>query len=1085
MPGVRIWQQEVLIPTYGVGEQNKNPMFLEKRVYQGSSGKVYPYPVIDKIFDEKRDKKYTIVFLENEYIQVQVMPEIGGRIYRALDKTNQYDFVYYNRVIKPALVGLTGPWISGGIEFNWPQHHRPNTFGPVDYRIDDSKPDHKTIWMGERDRIYGTRMTMGITLREGAAVIEISAGLYNPTGERQSFLWWSNPAIRVHEKTQSIFPPDVYAVMDHGKRDVSRFPIATGIYYKMDYSKGVDISRYINIPVPTSYMAYHSDYDFVGGYDHEARAGILHVADHHVSPGKKQWTWGCGEFGQAWDRSLTDEDGPYIELMTGIFTDNQPDFTWLEPYGAKNFTQYFMPYKKIGRVVSASKDVVMGIETNGTNAFVQVYGTHVIPEARVVLKSNDTVYIDEQIEFSPVQVFEKTVLVHEKEQDLILTVEAPGLDTLRYDPPKSAAEKVPDPAKPIGAPETLLNTEALLLAGLHLEQYRHATYEPQGYYEEGLKRDPHDIRINNAYGNWLLRRGQFTEAEQHFRAAKESITRHNSNPFDGEVFFNLGKVLEYSGREDEAFDAYYKAVWSDAWRSQGYLKLAQISARKKDFSKALEYGREALYANYKNFLARALLNVVYRHLGQKAEAEKLIQETLGFDPLDYTSCREQAFLEGRNFSAGADPHIVLNLVLSYGEIGFYEDAVSLIEEYIRNAPFPYSMAFYMRAFFLGRQNSPEAASAWEKAAGADSAYCFPNSLEEYMVLREAVRINPKDARAYYYLGCFLYDKKRYADAREAWEKSSALDASFPTVHRNLALYYANKEHDYHTAQTLLEKAFNLDTKDSRIFYELCELYKKRALPLAEQRSIMEKYFSLTKSRDDLLVIYVEVLNGLGNHEQALAMLLDHQFHPWEGGEGKIPTLHIETRVGLAKALIDAGKNAEALEHLEQALIYYPNFGEGKLAGAQENNIYYYMGIALKDLNKEKSKICFEKASTGISEPAGAMYYNDQPPHMIYYQGLALRALGHENEAESRFNKLILYGEKHLCEKQVMDYFAVSLPDFLVFETDLDEKNKIHCYYMMGLGYEGLGDTGKARAAFQKALELFPNHYGVQSRMGEL
>ena len=127
--------------------------------------------------------------------------------------------------------------------------------------------------------------------------------------------------IRDSDHTFSVFPPDVTAVMDHGKRAISSFPIATGEYYKYDYSAGVDISRYKNVKVPTSYMAAHSDFDFVGNYDEGVGAGLLHVADHHISPGKKQWTWGNGDFGRTWDRNLTDEDGPYIELMTGVFTD--------------------------------------------------------------------------------------------------------------------------------------------------------------------------------------------------------------------------------------------------------------------------------------------------------------------------------------------------------------------------------------------------------------------------------------------------------------------------------------------------------------------------------------------------------------------------------------------------------------------------------------------------------------------------------------------------------------------------------------------------------------------------------------------
>ena len=350
MEEVKIWEEEVIIPTYEIGAAEKNPIFSEKRVYQGSSGRVYPYPVIEKIEDVKKDKAWKAVYLENQYIKVMVLPELGGRIQRAYDKTNGYDFVYYNHVIKPALVGLTGPWISGGIEFNWPQHHRPTTYQPVDYTVTEHEDGSKTVMVNDVDQMYGTKGIASFTLYPDKAYIEIRGQLYNRTPMAQTFLWWANPAVPVNDYTQSVFPPDVHAVMDHGKRDVSKFPIATGVYYKHDYSAGVDISRYKNIPVPTSYMAEKSDFDFVGGYDYREEAGILHVADHHISPGKKQWTWGCGDFGKAWDRNLTDEDGPYIELMTGVYTDNQPDFTWLKPFEEKTFKQYFMPYKKVGYV---------------------------------------------------------------------------------------------------------------------------------------------------------------------------------------------------------------------------------------------------------------------------------------------------------------------------------------------------------------------------------------------------------------------------------------------------------------------------------------------------------------------------------------------------------------------------------------------------------------------------------------------------------------------------------------------------------------------------------------------------------------
>ncbi|MEF9942552.1 MAG: DUF5107 domain-containing protein, partial [Lachnospiraceae bacterium] len=388
---VTVWEEPITIPTYKVFPAEKGPLFIEKRAYQGSTGKVYPHPVIEKISNEKEDVTYQAVYLENEYLKVMILPELGGRIQRALDKTNDYDFVYYNHVIKPALVGLTGPWISGGIEFNWPQHHRPSTYCPVNYKYTENEDGSCSVYVSEIDKMYGTKGMACFTLYPDKSYIEIKGQLFNRTDTPQTFLWWANPAVPVNDHTYSVFPPDVHAVMDHGKRAVSSFPIATGEYYKYDYSAGVDISKYKNIKVPTSYMAAHSDFDFMGNYDEGIGAGLLHVADHHISPGKKQWTWGNSDFGLAWDRNLTDSDGPYIELMTGVFADNQPDFTWLKPYEEKTFTQYFMPYKHVGRVKNATKDAVIGFDLENRNAVVKVYTSGSYQNALIkVTKGDDT-----------------------------------------------------------------------------------------------------------------------------------------------------------------------------------------------------------------------------------------------------------------------------------------------------------------------------------------------------------------------------------------------------------------------------------------------------------------------------------------------------------------------------------------------------------------------------------------------------------------------------------------------------------------------------------------------------------------------
>ncbi|MGG3507602.1 DUF5107 domain-containing protein [Paenibacillus lautus] len=1095
---VSVREETVEIPTYEVGKPDLNPMFLEKRVYQGSSGRVYPLPVIDKIYDEKVVKTYRIILLENDYVQIQIMPQIGGRIYRAIDKTNNYDFVYHNQVIKPALVGLAGPWISGGIEFNWPQHHRPNTFGEVEWSLTDHPDGSKTVWVGEIDRMYGTKVSTGFTLYPGKAYLEIHAQMYNRTSEPQTFLWWANPAVAVNDHTQSVFPPDVHAVFDHGKRDVSKFPIATGTYYKQDYSAGVDISMYRNIPVPTSYMAYHSDYDFVGGYDHGLKAGILHVANKHISPGKKQWTWGHGEFGQAWDRNLTDEDGPYIELMTGVYTDNQPDFTWLAPYEEKSFKQYFMPYKDIGLVKNASIDAAVNLEVHDHKAVVHVYATSVREGARILVTGAGRTYLERKVKLSPADTFQAVIELDPdvREEDVRVAVfAADGRELVAYQPKPRTLERTPDPATAIGKPEDLKNTEALFLAGQHLEQYRHATYEPEAYYIEGLRRDAGDVRLNNAYGLLLLRRGCFTQSETYFKKAIETLTRHNARPYDSEPFYHLGKALKWQGRLDEAYAYLYKSVWSGAWQGAGYLALAQIACEKQDYEEAFELIERSLAAQYRNYKARHLKSIILRRQGRLADAKSWLEETLKLDPMDAGAMNELAAVyqeqkqedkSRRAYESLAqllrdDPHNYIALAQDYTEAGQYADALDVLQRIERlTGPTVYPMVYYYQGSYLMKMNrAEEAAACYRLASAADPSYCFPNSLHDYATLKQALALNPQDAKALYYLGNLLYDKKRYDEATSSWEASVALDGSFATPHRNLALAFYNKRQDRDKALASLQTAFSLNPADARVFYELDQLYKKLGHAPADRLKAMEEHMELVEQRDDLYLEYLTLHNTLNRYEEALALILKRNFHPWEGGEGKVPAQYVLARVKLAKQLLQERRCEDAVEQLLAAKQYPLNINEGKLTGAQENNIDYYLGCAYEGLGRsDEAEAYFLKASEGLDEPTSAMYYNDQPPHMIFYQGAALRRLGRENEARSRFNKLIDYGEKHIFVPQSIDYFAVSLPDFLVFDEDLDRRNEIHCRYMMGLGHLGLGDRQSAEKLFREVLQLESHHQGA-------
>ncbi len=1103
MSEVRIWEEEVVIPTYETGKPDKNPMFLEKRVYQGSSGKLYPYPTTEEISFTRTDKVWHAVWLENDYLKVMILPELGGRIQRALDKTNNYDFVYYNQVIKPALVGLAGPWISGGIEFNWPQHHRPTTYMPVDHVISRHEDGSMTLSCNDIDQMYGTKGITSFTLYPDKAYIEIRGQLYNRTSLPQTFLWWANPAVPVNDNTQSIFPTDVHFVMDHGKRDVSRFPIARGVYYKHDYSEGVDISRYKNIPVPTSYMAEKSSYDFVGGYDYGVEAGLLHVADHHVSPGKKQWTWGCGDFGKAWDRNLTDEDGPYIELMCGVFTDNQPDFSWLKPFEEKTFTQYFMPYKKVGQVKNATIDAAVNLELvpgpdgHGQSAHVIVYVTAPRSDCEIALYGKGILLAKESAALSPEKTYEGSFEVDvQKETDLRVVVRSEGKVLVEYQPVEQGIPEMAKPAAKAKKPEEILTNEELLLTAEHIEQYRHATFLPDPYYLEALKRDPGDMRVNNAYGLLLMRRGNFEAAVPYFEASIRRATMMTPNPYNSEAMYNLGVCLLYLGRDDEAYDRFYKACWSNEMQEMGFYYLAAIAMRRKDYAAALDFAEKSLVKNAHNIKARGLKASALRKLGLEKEALEMIEFSLKVDPFDYVSQftayliteksgvleKMQSLMRGfyGNYLAAARDFI---------EAGLYEEAVQILDL----VPGEHPLVDYYRGYAQGKAGAhtcDEASSAagsndaclaaYRKAEQNDSSWCFPNKLEDILVLEDAVRVleinGSSAAKAAYYLGCLYYDKLQYEKAMKLWERSAGEDESFPTVHRNLALVYFNKMNRVEDAVKEMERAFSLDEEDARVFLELDQLYKKVNVPIEERLKGFDRHPSLARRRDDLMVEELTLRNTMGQYEKVYDDIMNHRFRPWEGGEGKVPMQYKTSLVQMAVRLLKQKDAASAKEKLEKALLYPENLGEGRLEGTKDNHIWYWLGRALEDLGQtEEAKAAYQKAELGEDEPAGAMYYYDQPADMILFKGLAKQRLGKTKEAFMCFNKLMDYGERHVSDVMEYDYFAVSMPDFLIFDTDLNRKNTAHCWYLMGLSRIGTGDADGARKCFDKALEYEYDH----------
>jgi tetratricopeptide (TPR) repeat protein len=1108
---VTVTRQPLVLPTYAPQAPERNPMFLEKRVYQGSNGKVYPAPYIDRISPDRHPKAWDSVSLENEFIQVVILPEIGGRIHIGRDKTNGYDFFYRQSSIKPALVGLAGPWMSGGVEFNWPQHHRPGTWMPADVHIEHHPDGAVTVWLSEHDPLNRLKGMHGICLHPGKSSIELKVRVYNRTAHPQTFLWWANVATRVHERYQSFFPPDVYYVADHAKRAMSEFPLCTGRYYGLDYRdrgrRGVpkseapaqfvppagayapnDLSWYANIPVPTSYMCMGTRGNFFGGYDHAREAGVIHIANPHISPGKKQWTWGNHEFGYAWDRNLTDPDdqgeyGPYIEIMAGVYTDNQPDFSFLMPGETKTWSQFWYPLQKIGPAHKANEHAAVSLCVASGRAKVGVAVSAVFAGATVRLEVRQRKLGTWLRDLAPGQPFVEEVSLARgiRETDLCLIVtDLDGRDIIAYQPKARVRGKVPPPATEPPLPQNIKGNDELFVTGLHLDQYRHATRMPELYWREAVRRDPGDSRSHLALGKWHLRRGELNEAEKHLRIAIARLTLRNPNPYDGEAHYQLGLTLREQGRFEDAYAAIYKATWNHAWQAAGYHALAEIDCRRHDWQIALDHLDRALRANADNLRARDLRVLVLRRLARADDAAIQLRDTLALDPLDWWA----RHLAGQPLTC--DTQVRLDLALDYARAGFFDGALAVLND---AKPEPESGTAPLVHYYIGwlqaqQGNKTAAKKHYAVAAQTSPDYCFPSRLEEIAILESAIAANPSDARAHYYLGNLFYDRLRHKEAIRLWQKSARLNPGYSVVWRNLGIGYYNILRQPSKAAVAYDRAFRAAPVDARVLMERDQLWKRLGRPPAARLRELENQLKLVNLRDDLSVELCALYNQTNQPAKAQRLLTDRVFQPWEGGEGQALGQHTRTHLLLGRSALNRGDAPAAKKYFLTALHVPGNLGEARHLLSNQSDIFYWLGEACLALGERgEARAHWRQAAEfrGDFQEMRVRSFSE----MTYYSALALKRLGRKAAAAKLLRELLAYARRLERQPAQIEYFATSLPTMLVFEDDLTKRQRITAMFLQAQARLGLGRAAEAKKLLAKVLRLDPNHAQAADLLGGL
>ncbi|MFD2792531.1 DUF5107 domain-containing protein [Promicromonospora vindobonensis] len=1048
------WEAPLTLTTYEPLPPDRFPAYLDRRVYQGSSGRVYPLPFHHQIADEPHQRAWRAVHLENEWLRLVVLPELGGRIHVARERRTGRDFFWTNPVIKPALVGLAGPWVAGGVEFNWPQHHRPATYLPVDVEIEEEPDGAVVVWCSDHDPFTRMKGMHGVRLRPDSAVLELTVRLYNRSELPQSFLWWANVAAKVDDDYQSFFPHDVRFVADHARRAVTAFPHADRPYYGVDYPSrggevrtahgGVELTGdqldwYRNIPVPTSYMCLASGEEFFGGYDHAAGLGFVHVADRALSPGKKQWTWGNAPFGHAWDANLADDGSHYVELMAGVFTDNQPDFAHLAPGETKVFSQFWYPFRDVGPVDRATLDAAVRLERSGTTATVGVVVPQPLRGVEVALSADGEALATDTVDVDPGA---PAHLAHELPPGagpVTVTVTHAGRVLVTWEEPAvPVAEPVetPRPAQEPPPPEQVGTVEELALIAAHLELYRHATRAPEPYWREALRRDPEQTDSLAGLARRAYAAGRPEQAAEYLERAVGRLTRLHRSPRDTTAVYLLGLAREALGDDVGAYDAYAQAAWSRAWRAGAGYRMARLDARAGRYESALGRLADVRRTEPEHLQALALTVVCHRRLRQDQAAAGVLAAARALDPLDAWL----RHLDG--LPASGDAQILLDVAVELAGVGEHEAALACLAEAEdreghrpAGQPAAGPLLAYHRAHVLRLAGRPaEAAAERARARTVDATWCFPGRLADAAVLREAADAEPRDAAARSLLGHWAYAVGRRADALHLWRQAVAIDPADAVAWRNIGLAAVNHERDLATARDAYDRARAAAPGDARLLYESDQLAALRGAGPADRLADLLDGGAPALDRDDLAVETLHLMTTQGRADQALTILGRRRLHPWEGGEGQALLAWDRAHAHRALDALADARAQDAVGHVLAALAPPDHLGEARHPLASTAYLHLLLGDALEaagDSDGAADAWRTAAAQRGDFVDMSTQEHGEQ----TFWTVLALRRTGRHDAADELTASLRAYRDRYAAEVPRVDYFATSLPDLLLFEED--------------------------------------------------
>lgn len=938
---VAAYEGTIRLPTYPWLPALPHPYF------RGTDGNnIYPYPMMDNLDRTRELRTWRTVVLENEYLRITFLPELGGRVYEVQDKIGRQSMFYVNHVVKPGLIGQCGAWISGGIEFNTgPAGHTVSAVLPVDVAILPAAADgSRAVAVGEVEKIYRTRWTVVVTLHPGRTYLEETIQMYNGTETIRPYYFWNCTAMPNTAGFRFIYPMTLGS--DHGSDKFFSWPMF----------EGKDLSLGRNYQDASSIFARECDQDFFGSYDEDKEYGVVAYANHHQLPGKKAWTWGHGGYGTMHQMDLTDADGPYNEVQTGPLI-TQGEVGRLDPGETVRWREWWYPVRGLGGFNYASRDLAANATRSGGNLRLRLIGTGTWKSAQARVLRNGRELGTATCDITPLRAADLSFdLMGESEPVEIQVNGEPGL-TASFRVPLDLPARTPPVKRK--APAT-----AVEFAQAGWQEFLFAKFgEAETSFRKALT---NDAQVAEARVGLALIHMDHDPAA----AADEAAAALKINPDSGLAHFALAVASDRLRETQKAIDHAWQSALDPVTAIPGRALAAKLHLQRGDYRAAMEALAEAGPwqgdAVAVNRLAFAELKA-----GHREDAVAHARQNLRQDPLDafarsilWLAKAETELLTLRGLIDGK-AQSALDLAAEYDSLGQKETALGILEEfYLRECqdgpvdPIP----CYWAAYLSSRLNQPEPGAAYLRRAQAASPIgVFPHRWESAPVLRWALEKTPQDGNAALYLGHLLFSLGGYAEGRQLWQRAADLNTAPVIAYRALGMASRHLEGDDQRAADYLERANRADPRDPIVARDLAQVLfamaekteaaEKKNAWIAQARDRLAAAFESGRGRADFIALLARAHTRLGNYEETARLLDAVRITIWEGGR-EVHDLFEQSHLTLGKNHLEAKRYDQALTEFNRALEYPPNLATGKLEHDLQAHIHLLRGNALAALGRK-------------------------------------------------------------------------------------------------------------------------------------